>query len=187
MVKGNHYQCSATACCMTCITSMRTFWWPSIVGAIFQELQPKQGCFFSAVSSPYKAIYMHISQNKSNLITVYILCMIFLQGSRPHTVYLLKCYMNQIYPPTQMSTVISTDCLYLCDACTLRVVHIILHNCKFIFPPTPPGWNIYQVAEASFVIHLCDLLVRTWDDQRLTVVNSWDMQMETLYFWKPKL
>ena len=98
MVKGNHYQCSATAYCMTCITSMLTFWWPSIVGAIVQELQPKQGCFFAAVSSPYKAIYMHISHNKTNLITVYIFCMIFLQGSRPHTVYLLKCYMNQNLP-----------------------------------------------------------------------------------------
>ena len=48
---------------------------------------------------------------------------------------------TKIYPPTQASTVTSTDCLYLCDACTLRVVHIILHT-----PPSPqtPLWDVFQ-------------------------------------------
>ena len=47
----------------------------------------------------------------------------------------------KIYPPTQASTVTSTDCLYLCDACTLRVVHIILHT-----PPSPQTrlWDVCQ-------------------------------------------
>ena len=48
---------------------------------------------------------------------------------------------TKIYPPTQASTVTSTDCLYLCDACTLRVVHIILHT-----PPSPQTrlWDVFQ-------------------------------------------
>ena len=48
---------------------------------------------------------------------------------------------TKIYPPTQASTVTSTDCLYLYDACTLRVVHIILHT-----PPSPQTrlWDVFQ-------------------------------------------
>ena len=46
--------------------------------------------------------------------------------------FLFISVWTKIYPPTQASTVTSTDCLYLCDACTLRVVHIISHT-----PPSP--------------------------------------------------
>ena len=188
MVKGNHSQCSATVCCMTCITSMLTFWWPSIVGAIFQELQPKQGCFFSAVSSPYKAIYIYLCIYRiiSQIWLLYIfVAWFFVQVFLDH-IHLLFCEPTSTH--TDEHSHFNRLPQNLCDATTtLRVVHIILHNCKFISPPTPPGWNIYQVAEASFVIHLCDLLARTWGDRWLTVVNSWDTQMETLYFWKPKL
>ena len=45
------------------------------------------------------------------------------------------------YPPTEASTATSTDCLYLCDACTLRAMHIILHT-----PPSPQTrlWDVFQ-------------------------------------------
>ena len=48
---------------------------------------------------------------------------------------------TKIYPPTQASTVTSTDCLYLCDACTLRVVHIILHSNKLPRNPEKTSWG----------------------------------------------
>ena len=35
------------------------------------------------------------------------------------------------YPPTEASTATSTDCLYLCDACTLRAMHITHHLTQF--------------------------------------------------------
>ena len=55
--------------------------------------------------------------------------------------FLFISVWTKIYPPTQASTVTSTDCLYLCDACTLRVVHIISHT-----PPSPQTrlWDVFQ-------------------------------------------
>ena len=65
---------------------------------LFSSKQPLQGNIYI-----YIYIFMHISHNKTNLVTVYICCMIFCPSIyRPHT--LLNCYMNQ-HLPTQMSTV----------------------------------------------------------------------------------
>ena len=33
-----------------------------------------------------------------------------------------------LYPPTQVSTATSQGCLYSCDACTLRAVHLLSHR-----------------------------------------------------------
>ena len=33
-----------------------------------------------------------------------------------------------LYPPTQVSTATSQGCLYSCDACTLRAVHLLSHS-----------------------------------------------------------
>ena len=46
------------------------------------------------------------------------------------------------YQPTQASTATSTGCIYLCDACTLRAMHIMLHTkninrfCQEFFLPS---------------------------------------------------
>ena len=145
---------------------------------LFSSKQPLQGIYIYI----YLCIYRIISQ----IWLLYIfVAWFFVQVFLDH-IHLLFCEPTSTH--TDEHSHFNRLPQNLCDATTtLRVVHIILHNCKFISPPTPPGWNIYQVAEASFVIHLCDLLARTWGDRWLTVVNSWDTQMETLYFWKPKL
>ena len=45
------------------------------------------------------------------------------------------------YPPTEASTAASTDCLYLCDACTLRAMHIILHRFKRDYHRRGYAWS----------------------------------------------
>ena len=92
--------------------------------------------------------------------------------------------MNQ-HLPTQMSTVTSTDCIYLCGLCTSSYTTVNSFECfhkigippkkwmvyngktfffngwfwgefpplfseTSIFPPTPPGWNIYTGGGGKF-------------------------------------
>jgi hypothetical protein len=41
---------------------------------------------------------------------------------------LLYLRLGFLYPPTQVSTATSQGCLYSCDACTLRAVHLLSHS-----------------------------------------------------------
>ena len=44
------------------------------------------------------------------------------------SVGLVTCVSGVFYPPTQVSTATIQDCLYSCDVCTLRAVHILSNS-----------------------------------------------------------
>ena len=62
------------------------------------------------------------------------------------------------YPPTEASTATSTDCLYLCDACTLRAMHIILHSDDCILGGgyTEHTKANIQSSDASDMVSICE-------------------------------
>ena len=41
---------------------------------------------------------------------------------------IFRLRLGFLYPPTQVSTATSQGCLYSCDACTLRAVHLLSHS-----------------------------------------------------------
>ena len=59
----------------------------------------------------------------------------------------LKVYLSSLYPSTKVSTTIIQCCLYPCDSCTSRAVHI-RNRCNGIIT-YPPGWFVVRDAQIS--------------------------------------
>ena len=120
-------------------------------GGYFPRTSTKTRLFLFSSKQPLQAIYIYlcIYHITKQIWLLYIfVAWFFVQVSIDHILYWTVIWTN-IYPHRWAQSLKNRLPQNLCDACTLRVVHIILHNCKFIrvFPQnrdTPKKWMVYN-------------------------------------------